>query len=148
MKRRSAFKTAADLWEQLPPELKTALIYGGKKLCDKILEKLKNGEIKLPSFISGKAALTKNKSHLAAKKDPIIILPEFPDDRDPWWRVLKIKPYATEYEIHTAYEKLLEKSHPKKTGMVSARVLKERARKAVRLQQAYEDALESLKRRE
>jgi DnaJ-domain-containing protein 1 len=75
-------------------------------------------------------------------------LPEFPDDRDPWWRVLKIKPYATEYEIHTAYEKLLEKSHPKKKGRVSARTLKERARKAARLQQAYEDALESLKRRE
>lgn len=148
MKKKSTFKTATDTWEQLPPELKSALIYGGKKLWYAILKKLKNGEVKLPDFISGKEFFVKTKSSSSSKKEPTIIFPEFPDDRDPWWRVLKIKPYATEQEVHAAYEKILAKSHPKKTGRVSARTLQERARKAARLQQAYDDALESLKQRE
>jgi hypothetical protein len=151
MKKKTAFKTAMGYWDQLSPQQKQAAIgylYSkSKDFAQWLHGKVQRGEIKLPDFSFAKAPFSK-KGSSSSKTEKIIVFPEFPEDRDPWWIVLKIKHYATEQEVHAAYEKLLAKSHPKKTGKVSAKTLKERARKAARLQQAYDDALESLKRRE
>ncbi|MFZ0434425.1 MAG: hypothetical protein WAL87_00415 [Chthoniobacterales bacterium] len=151
MKKKTAFETAKSYWDQLSPQQKRAAIgylYSkSKDFAGWLRGKVQRGEIKFPDFRLSKDPFSKKESSLS-KSEKIIVLSSLPDDRDPWWRVFKIKPYATEQEIHAAYEKLLAASHPKKSGKVTSRTLRERAQKAARLQQAYDDALESLKQRE
>lgn len=87
------------------------------------------------------ASLPKEKgSKRKAKVAKIIKMPP------PWWKVLGISEASTRSEIKKAYREQMMMTHPDKVAHLSKKLQRAAEREAKKLNQAYEDALNSSRR--